>query len=33
MRADIPMANQLANQELRSFTNMVKSRQALMNLG
>ncbi|ABK48837.1 peptidase M23B [Shewanella sp. ANA-3] len=33
MRADIPMASQLANQELRTFSNIVKSRQALMNLG
>ncbi len=33
MKADIPMASQLANQELRSFTNMVNSRQSLMNLG
>ncbi len=33
MKADIPMSSQLANQELRNFTEIVKSRQALMNLG
>lgn len=33
MKADIPMSSQLANQELNSFANTVKSRQALMNLG
>lgn len=33
MKANIPMASQLANQELHNFKNMVQSRQALMNLG
>lgn len=33
MKANIPMASQLASQELHSFINTVKSRQALMNLG
>jgi len=33
MKADIPMSSQLAAEQLRSFTNIVKSRQALMDLG
>lgn len=33
MKANIPMAGQLANQELYNFTNTVKTRQALMNFG
>ncbi|MGL5393518.1 MAG: peptidoglycan DD-metalloendopeptidase family protein [Shewanella sp.] len=33
MKADIPMSSQLAADELRSFANMVKRRQALMDLG
>ncbi|AUD59984.1 MULTISPECIES: peptidoglycan DD-metalloendopeptidase family protein [Shewanella] len=33
LKADIPMSSKLANQDLRTFTNMVKSREAMMNLG
>lgn len=33
MKADIPMSSQLAGQDLRNFTNLVKSRQAMMDLG
>jgi murein DD-endopeptidase len=33
LKADIPMSSKLANQDLRTFTNMVKSREAIMNLG